>query len=242
MPTNNHLNSSDNNKVYCLIPCYNEGRNLDELLPEIQQYNKNYFPVVINDCSSDNTAEVASKYKAIEINLPINLGVGGAIQTGLLYAKQKNGNYAVKIDGDGQHNPSDIEALLKPLIEGKADIVVGSRFLEKDVGFKSTFFRIMGIKILQIVTRFLTGSTITDPTSGFRAYNSKAIKFMSENYPSFDYPEPEEVILAAKNNLRILEIPVKMRNRKYGTSSISFYGSFYYMAKVILSMIFIKIR
>ena len=241
MPTNN-LNSSDNNKVYCLIPCYNEGKNLEELLPEIQQCNKNYFPIVINDHSSDNTAEVASNHKAIVINLPINLGVGGAIQTGLLYANHNNGNYAVKIDGDGQHNPSDIEALLKPLIEGKADIVIGSRFLEKDEGFKSTFFRIMGIKILQTVTRFLIGSTITDPTSGFRAYNNKAIKFMSENYPNFDYPEPEEVILAAKNNLRIMEIPVKMRNRKYGTSSISFYGSFYYMAKVILSMIFIKIR
>lgn len=242
MLTNNSTNSSSDNQIYCLIPCYNEGGNLDELLPEIKQCNENYFPVVINDHSSDNTQEVALKNKATVINLPINLGVGGAVQTGLQYVKQHNGAYAVKIDGDGQHNPSDLKNLLKPLIEGEADIVIGSRFINQCEGFKSTFFRRQGIKILQLFTKLLSGNSITDPTSGYRAYNSKAIEFMAENYPSFDYPEPEEVILAAKNNLRIKEVPVLMRNRCHGTSSISFFGSFYYMAKVILAMLFIKIR
>ena len=108
--------------------------------------------------------------------------------------------------------------------------------------FRSTFIRRLGIKLLQFICYFLTKQSITDPTSGFRAYNSKALAFMTENYPSFDYPEPEEAILASKNGLRLAEIPVKMRERTTGKSSISFYGSFYYMIKVILSMFFIKLR
>ncbi len=242
MTINNNTNSLKGNQIYCIIPCYNEGKSLVELLPEIKQCNKDYFPIVINDHSSDNTTEVASNHNVIIIDLPINLGVGGAVQTGLQYANQNNGNYAVKIDGDGQHNPSDIEKLLLPIMNGEADIVIGSRFLANSDGFKSTFFRRQGIKLLQLITKLLTGNNITDPTSGFRAYNRKALEYMSENYPCFDYPEPEEVILAAKNNLKIAEVPVIMRNRQHGTSSISFYGSFYYMAKVILSMLFIKIR
>lgn len=229
--------------IYIIIPCYNEEADITNLLCEIEKISKDYKPVVVNDCSTDNTYNVAKSYSnAIVIDLPINLGVGGAVQTGLKYADNVLADYAIKVDGDGQHNPSDIQNLLKPLFNNEADIVIGSRFLEESSGFKSTLFRRLGIRVLQFVCKLLTGKTITDPTSGFRAYNSKAIRFMSENYPSFDYPEPEELILATKNNLRISEIPVIMRNRQHGKSSISFYGSFYYMVKVILSMLFIKIR
>lgn len=229
--------------IFLIIPCFNEENNICSLLDEILSLSLDLRIIVVNDCSQDNTLEKVSKYKNVTVfDLPINLGVGGAVQTGLMYSKQHNADIAIKIDGDGQHNPSDIENLLRPIIAGEADIVIGSRFTQGSEGFKSTFFRRQGIKILQSITRLLTGNTITDPTSGFRAYNSKAIEFMAENYPSFDYPEPEEVILAAKNNLKVSEVSVVMRERQHGTSSISFYGSFYYMAKVILSMLFIRIR
>lgn len=235
------------NHIYILIPCYNEEGNIKEVLEEIRRASDfscdNWLSVVVNDCSTDNTKIEAEKTLNTKVlNLPVNLGVGGAVQTGFIFCSQKEADFVVKLDGDGQHSPSDIVLLLKPLAEGKADIVIGSRFLDNNEGFKSTLFRRLGIKMLQIACLLLTKQKISDPTSGFRAYNAKALAFMTENYPSFDYPEPEEVVLAVKNNLRIMEIPVKMRERKAGKSSISFYGSFYYMIKVILSMFFIKLR
>lgn len=235
-------------KLYIIIPCYNEEGNIKELLNEIEVLtNSNtsfeWKIVVVNDCSTDKTSSEANEYKnTVVLNLPVNLGVGGAVQTGLIYAANNKADYAIKVDGDGQHDPADIKSLLEPLIDNKADIVIGSRNLSEKEGFKSTFFRRLGSKILQFLCRILTSQTITDPTSGFRAYNKKAIEFMNDNYPSFDYPEPEEVVLACENGFKLVEVPVKMRERKKGTSSISFYGSFYYMFKVILSMIFIKIR
>lgn len=235
-------------KLFIIIPCHNEEGNLKELLKEIEELSKNnslldWQIVVVNDCSSDNTSFEANEYKdAVVLDLPVNLGVGGAVQTGLIYAAYNKADYAIKVDGDGQHDPCEINSLITPLLENKADIVIGSRYLNAVDGFKSTFFRRQGSKILQILCRILTGQRITDPTSGFRAYNKKAIEFMCENYPSFDYPEPEEVVLACENDFKLVEVPVKMRERKKGLSSISFYGSFYYMMKVILSMFFIKIR
>ena len=235
------------NRIYLIIPCYNEEGSIKDLLEEIKKASSCssdiWQSVVVNDCSSDNTSTEASKFSDVKVlNLAVNLGVGGAVQTGFLYSSEHKADYVIKIDGDGQHDPSDIESLLKPLIEDKADVVIGSRFLDYRVGFKSSFFRRLGIKLLECVCKLLTGQKVTDPTSGYRAYNAKALAFMTDNYPSFDYPEPEEVVLAVKNNLRIVEIPVKMRERKAGKSSISFYGSFYYMIKVILSMFFIKLR
>ena len=243
----NMINSPSMNNIYIIIPCYNEEGCIKEVLEEIEEASKEssdfWQTVVINDFSTDNTRLEASKISnTIVLNLDVNLGVGGAVQTGLIYSNQKEADYVLKLDGDGQHNPTEIINLLKPLFEDKADIVIGSRFLDENNGFKSTILRRLGIKVLQFVCKFLIKQRITDPTSGFRAYNSKALRFMAENYPSFDYPEPEEVVLAAKNDLRLLEVPVRMRERKAGKSSISFYGSFYYMIKVILSMFFIKLR
>ena len=242
-----HPQPTTMNNVFIVIPCYNEEGCIKKLLEEIKEVSQgsSYFlqPVVVNDCSLDNTSLEASKIsEAVVLNHAVNLGVGGAVQTGFIYSSQHNAEYVVKLDGDGQHNPSDLISLIKPLMDGKADIVIGSRFLENREGYKSSFFRRLGIKMLEFVCKLLTRQKITDPTSGYRAYNSKALAFMTENYPSFDYPEPEEVVLAAKNNLSILEVPVVMRERKTGKSSISFYGSFYYMIKVILAMFFIKLR
>ncbi len=236
------------NNTFIIIPCYNEEENIKEVLKEIKifydSFNMSNFQIiVINDCSTDNTLKTAKEISDIKVlDLPINLGIGGAVQTGFLYSESENASYAIKIDGDGQHDPNNLKDLLIPLIEDNADIVIGSRFLDNNKGFKSTFLRRIGIKILQFFCILLTGKRITDPTSGYRAYNKKAIKFMTNNYPSFDYPEPEEVILAIKNDLRIVEVPTIMRERKKGKSSIAFYGSIYYMIKVILSMIFTKLR
>ncbi len=233
--------------IFLIIPCYNEEGNIKKLLDEINEvldYSVyNWQVVVVNDCSSDNTYKIASETKKIVVlNLPLNLGVGGAVQTGFIYAKKKNADYVIKIDGDGQHNPKDINKLITPIIDGKADIIIGSRFLTVNDGFKTSFFRKIGILFLQLACKILTSQKITDPTSGFRAYNKKALAFMAENYPCFDYPEPEEVVLANENDLNIVEVPVKMREREKGKSSISFYVSFYYMIKVIISMVFIKMR
>lgn len=231
------------NKCYIIIPCFNEEENIKALLQEIKTISQDYRIVVINDCSQDNTIERASEIENITLlNLPINLGVGGAVQAGLRFALEKHADFAVKIDGDGQHDPSYIQKVLEPLLNNEADIIIGSRFLATNDGYKSTFSRRLGIKILQKLYSALTGEKITDPTSGLRAYNKKALEFMAENYPSFDYPEPEEAILAVKNGLRLKEIPVIMRERKNGRSSISPLGSIYYMIKVIISMIFIRLR
>ncbi len=234
-------------KIIIIIPCYNEEGNIKELLEEIKNTSKNttdiWQPVVINDCSTDNTSVEASNFKGtIVLNLPVNLGIGSAVQTGLLFAKKNNADYAIKLDGDGQHNPEEINSLITPLAEKKADISIGSRFIEKNNGYRSSFLRRIGIKIIEFVCRILIKERITDPTSGFRAYNKKAIEFMCENYPSFDYPEPEELVLSAKNDIKLIEIPVKMRERKRGKSSITFYNSFYYMLKVILAMVITALR
>ena len=231
-------------KINLIIPCFNEENNIGNLLHEIENlHNSRFHSIIINDCSTDHTSFIARKDINTEvIDLPINLGVGGAVQTGFILTQKEDAEFAIKLDGDGQHNPEYIEKLIKPLTENQADIVIGSRFLEKNSGYKSTMLRRLGIKILQITCKILTGLTITDPTSGFRAYNKKSIDFMAENYPNFDYPEPEEIILASKNKLRILEIPIIMRPRMFGESNITNLGSLYYMIKVILTMIFIKLR
>lgn len=235
-------------RIFIIIPCYNEEGNIKDLLEEIKtlsQTSSNHIfeTIIVNDCSTDQTATEASNFEnTVVLNLPINLGIGGAVQTGIIYACNNNADYAVKVDGDGQHNPSEIMNLIKPLIQNEADISIGSRFITENNGFKSTFFRRLGIKILQFVCRILTGLKFTDPTSGYRAYNKKALEFMYENYPGFDYPEPEEIVLSTKKGLKIIEVPVKMRERKKGKSSISFYGSIYYMMKVILAMFVTSIR
>lgn len=229
--------------IFLIIPCYNEQGNIRSLLEEIRVLHPFVKPVVINDCSTDNTIDEASKvFDTTVISLPVNLGVGGAVQTGFIYSTEHKAQIAVKIDGDGQHAPSDLKKLLTAIENNEADIIIGSRFLENNNGFKSSFARRLGIRLLQKLCKILIGQTITDPTSGYRAYNKKALEFMAENYPSFDYPEPEELVLASRNHLRIAEIPVTMRERQNGTSSIGFWGSAYYMIKVVISMLFISLR
>ncbi|PKL48474.1 MAG: glycosyl transferase family 2 [Candidatus Riflebacteria bacterium HGW-Riflebacteria-2] len=231
-------------KKLLIVPCYNEESCIGGTLQELSQViDRDFKILVINDGSEDATSEQASNTNmALVIDLPVNLGVGGAVQTGLKYAQNKNMEIAVKFDGDGQHDPNSIAELIQPLKDDIADIVIGSRFMNSNQGYQSTFWRRIGIKFFEIICHLLTGKKITDPTSGLRAYNRKAIKFMSSHYPSFDYPEPEEIILAHKNNLRIKEVPAVMRDRQAGSSTISSALSVYYMCKVTLAMLFIAMR
>lgn len=231
------MGKTDKKKLLAIVPAYNEEENIAGVIGTLANYFELFDIVVINDGSTDNTAAIAEQTKkATVINLPCNLGIGGAVQTGFKFAQRKNYDIAFQFDGDGQHSAGDIKTIIDPILMGKADIVIGSRFIKNDDGFKSTFMRRVGIIFFKYLNVLLIRQRITDNTSGFRAFNKKSIIFFSSNYPT-DYPEPEAVILAGKNNLRMKEVPVKMKERIGGESSISGFGSTYYMIKVTLSIL-----
>jgi glycosyltransferase involved in cell wall biosynthesis len=231
-------------KIAVVIPCYNEQDSIANVLSEIKsiphQTNYSLTPVVINDCSKDNTLDVLKNSGCIYLDLPVNLGIGGAVQTGFKYAFRNGFDIAVQLDGDGQHPAQEIARLIEPILEGKSDIVIGSRFIEKE-GFQSTYLRRFGINYFKRLNKLFVGLTITDSTSGFRAINRSALELVCNYYPD-EYPEPEAIILYALNELKIAEIPVVMRERQGGVSSISSYKSIYYMIKVSLAMFFIYLR
>ena len=225
-------------KLLFIIPAYNEADNLNNLISKIVADYPQYDYIVINDGSTDRTQEICREHGFNCIDLPINLGIGGAVQTGYRYALEHNADIAVQIDGDGQHDIGDIEHVVKPIIDGIADVAIGSRFVsgrDKTGEFRSTGMRRMGIRWLSGLIRFLTGKKIYDVTSGFRAVNKKYISYFSKNY-SVDYPEPEAIVAAAENGAEIVEIPVIMHERENGKSSIGFWSAGYYMIKVTLSL------
>ena len=229
------------NKIALLIPCYNEEACIENLIKSVVDSLPEVYLVIVNDCSKDNTARIVRRAAegndhVVLLDLPINLGIGGAVQTAFRYAARNGFDYAVKVDGDGQHPIDQLPQLLAPLKDNSADMVIGSRFLEKE-GFQSTFFRRIGINFFRLLNSLLIGQKITDNTSGFRAYNRKAICFAEEYYPAFDYPEPEEVILMAKNGFRVKEVPTRMLCRQGGVSSISPIKAAYYMLKVCFSVL-----
>lgn len=230
-------------KTAILVPCYNEERNIPGVVAALKKHVPEMDIIIINDCSTDNSSAVASAcgVKTV-LNLPVNLGIGGGVQTGLKYAHRNGYQLAVKFDGDGQHKAENISKLLLPITTGKADVVIGSRFCEKHEGFKSTFLRQIGIKMFFIVNSILVRQKITDNTSGFRAYNRRALSFLARRYPSFDYPEPEEVILLGRNGFKMEEIFTDMNPRQGGVSSISPMKSVYYMIKVMFAIIMVAIR
>jgi glycosyltransferase involved in cell wall biosynthesis len=224
-------------RILIIIPAYNEEKNISAVIHSLKAENNDFHCVVINDGSKDNTqSEAESTNLATVIQLPSNLGIGGAVQTGFKFALYNNFDYAIQFDGDGQHLATEIEKLLYPLKEKTCDACIGSRFKIKTSGFQSTFMRRIGIKIFEYLTSVLTNQKITDSTSGFRAYNKECIKFLASNYPT-DYPEPETVILLGKNGFTVTEVSVEMAERQGGESSISGLKSAYYMIKVSLSMI-----
>lgn len=227
------------NRLLVIIPAYNEASNIADVVLRVQKAtdtlsNIRATVLVVNDGSTDSTSDCACATGAIVLDLPYNLGIGGAVQCGFRYARDKKFDMAIQIDGDGQHDPSFIYKLLSPLQEGTADMVIGSRFLHRE-GFQSTWLRRVGIRIFEWVNSAIIGQRITDNTSGFRAYNKQAIALLAEEYPS-DYPEPEAVIVLGLRGFKIFETPVVMRERQGGISSIGSMSSVYYMAKVLLAI------
>ena len=227
------------NRVLIIIPAYNEAENIERVVDNIIENFPQYDYIVINDGSRDNTRDICKQRGYHFLNLSINLGIGGAVQTGYKYAKDKDYDVAVQIDGDGQHDISYLEKMLPYLESGEADIVIGSRFINKE-GFQSSAARRTGIKILSALIWVCTGCKVKDVTSGFRAVNKKYIKIYAENYPN-DYPEPEAIVSAVMHGGILKEYPVVMREREKGTSSINFVKSIYYMIKVTLAIMVCRI-
>lgn len=227
-------------KKLVIIPAYNESASIEKTVREIQNKAKEFDYVIINDCSKDNTKQICEENGFNFIDLPINLGIGGAVQTGYRYAYRKGYDMAVQVDGDGQHNPEFLEKMADYMTETGADMVIGSRFIEKQ-GFQSSGTRRIGIKYFTILIKILTGKTITDPTSGLRLVNRDIIKMFAYDYPK-DYPEPESTVAVLRRKKKVEEIPVIMRERDGGVSSISMKKSVYYMIKVSLAILIERIR
>lgn len=223
-------------KSLIIIPAYNEEKNIKNTVSKIVELNNpNIDYIVINDGSTDKTLQILINNNYNFIDLPTNLGIGGAVQTGYKYALYHDYDIAIQFDGDGQHNSEYIDNLIEEIERGN-DLVIGSRFINKSNGFKSTKLRRFGSIILSTLIKLCTKEKITDSTSGFRACNKKIIALFSEDYPN-DYPEPDTIVKIIKNKLTVKEIPVVMNERKEGKSSINVIKSIYYMIKVCLSII-----
>ena len=227
-------------KKLVIIPAYNERGNIVKTVRDIIENAPSFDYVVINDCSKDDTRAICEKHGFHVVNLPVNLGIGGGVQTGYLYAMQEGYDIAVQFDGDGQHNGRYLEMMADKLEEEKLDMLIGSRFIENE-GFQSSFMRRVGIRYFTGLIRLLTGTTITDPTSGMRMVNRRVISMFAGEYPK-DYPEPESVVVALKRGCKVKEVPVVMNEREEGVSSISMKNSVYYMIKVSLAVILAAIR
>lgn len=224
-----------NMKKLIIIPAYNESANIENTVKDIVNNAPGFDYVIINDCSTDNTLEICERNGFNVVNLPLNLGIGGAVQTGYRYAYNNGYDIAVQVDGDGQHDPAFLEKMAETMLAENADMLIGSRFIEKE-GFQTSRARRMGITYFSWLIKLFTRKKITDPTSGLRMINSDIIKVFAESYPR-DYPEPESVVHVIRLGRNVKEIPVIMRERQGGKSSIRFFSSIYYMIKVTVAIL-----
>lgn len=222
-------------KTLIIIPAYNESENICTLVDGIIQQYPQYDYLIIDDCSTDSTKKICKEKQYNYVSLCTNLGIGGGVQTGYIYASENNYDITVQIDGDGQHDPAYIGSLIDALVNENADMVVGSRFIENQ-GFQTTGSRRLGIKIINFTIGICTGLKITDATSGFRICSKRMTRFFADNYAQ-DYPEPEAIVAATLNGYKVIERPVVMRERQAGTSSINPIKSIYYMVKVIFAIL-----
>jgi glycosyltransferase involved in cell wall biosynthesis len=221
-------------RCIAVVPALNEEKNIGRVLDELRAFDPTLEVVVVSDGSVDATGDVAAAHGAHVIRLPFNLGIGGAVQTGFRYAWESGFDLVVRCDGDGQHDPFELPKVLAPVLAGDADIAVGSRFTGA-AGYRSSATRRVGIRILAAVVSVIARQRVTDTTSGFQAMNRKALGLFAADYPH-DYPEVESIVMTVKHRLRLLEVPVAMREREHGTSSITAIRSVYYMAKVLLAV------
>lgn len=227
-------------KLLVVIPAYNEAGNIEKTILDLREYFANADYLVINDCSTDDTLDILKRLNVKYIDLPINLGIGGAVQTGFKYAKEHNYDIAIQFDGDGQHDAKYLNNLIEPLINCTANGTIGSRFVNNQ-GFQSTALRRIGINYFSFLVKSICHFEIKDATSGMRACDRKLIDLFSESYAQ-DFPEPEAIVQAGLNGATLVEVPVEMRERLAGKSSINAMGSIYYMIKVTLALILTKIK
>lgn len=223
-----------------IIPAFNERDSIVNTILDIKENAPDFDYIVINDCSTDDTLQICKKNGINVLDLPINLGIGGAVQTGYLYALKNNYDIAVQFDGDGQHDAKFLDHMVSVLTEQQADMVIGSRFIDNE-GFQSSGIRRLGIRFFAFLTGMLFGKKITDATSGMRMCNRKVIEYFVKNYPR-DYPEPETVCRLLRKKCKVIEVPVIMRERNAGVSSISMKKSIYYMVKVSLAILIERMR
>ncbi len=240
------MNKVHYNKILMIVPAYNEEESIKETYQSVVNYNslhknKTLDILVVNDGSTDCTKQILEDNNIPHVNLIHNLGIGGAVQTGYKYALEHGYDYAVQFDGDGQHDINYIETILQPLKKGQADLCIGSRFIDDTSDFKSTGARRAGIKIISFLIQLFAHIKVTDPTSGFRAANRKVIEHFANSYPR-EYPEPESIVNLTRLNYRIVERPVKMKERIGGVSSIRAWKTVYYMVNVGLSIIVTSLK
>ncbi|MBQ9347760.1 MAG: glycosyltransferase family 2 protein [Oscillibacter sp.] len=222
-------------KTLVIIPAWNEEDNLLNTVRDLQENGEKIDLLVVNDCSTDGTAALLRENGIPFLDLPVNLGIGGGVQSGYRYALERGYDIAVQFDGDGQHMGAYLSALLAPIQAGRADYTIGSRFLEGE-GFQSSALRRLGIRFLSGLIDALCGVKVLDATSGMRAVNRDLIALFAADYPQ-DYPEPEAILAAGLRGYRVEEVPVRMRERQGGVSSINPVRSVYYMIKVSLALV-----
>jgi glycosyltransferase involved in cell wall biosynthesis len=221
-------------RCLAIVPAYNEEASVGSVIHELRALEPDLEMVVVDDGSSDRTAAVAASAGARVVSLPFNVGIGGAVQTGYQYALEHGFELAIQVDGDGQHDPSEIAAVLEPVLDGRADLAVGTRFA-KGGGYRGTPVRRVGIRIFAAIVSLMVGQRVSDTTSGFRAVNRKALRLFAAEYPH-DYPEVESILVLSRHGLRMVEVPVQMRVRETGNSSITTLRAAYYMIKVLLAL------
>jgi glycosyltransferase involved in cell wall biosynthesis len=221
-------------RCLAIVPAFNEAESIAEVVAEIHDHDEDIEVLVVDDGSTDATAAVAESAGARVLRLPVNIGIGGAVQAGYLYAFERGFDFAVQIDGDGQHDARDVGRLLEPITSGRADVAVGSRFAGTR-SYRAPLARRVGIELFAALVSLRVGQRMTDTTSGFRAVNRRGIRLFAADY-AHDYPEVEALVTAARGDLRVCEVPVEMRHRAAGRSSITTIRSFYYVVKVLLAL------
>jgi len=226
---------SEGSLYLAVVPAYNESETIVGVVEALREYAPRFDTLVVDDGSTDGTDVLASRAGARVLKLPFNVGIGGAVQTGFVYAREHGYDFLAQVDGDGQHDSVELERLIAAMEEDAVDMVCGSRFLTDDHHYPAPISRRTGIHIFSFLLSRIVGMRVSDPTSGFRLYNRRAIELFAGNYPH-DYPEVEAVLLLHRHRLRMREIPVRMYTRGGGVSSIGTGKSAYYMVKVLLAL------
>jgi glycosyltransferase involved in cell wall biosynthesis len=227
--------------VVAIVPAWNEAAAIGGVVDEVLAFDPTIHVVVVDDASDDETASVAQRHGAKVLPLLFNVGIGGAVQTGFRYARDEGYEIAVRLDGDGQHDASELGKLIGPVRAGEADLVIGSRFVDPGGTYRPPFARRMGIRVFARLVSLLGGQKVTDTTSGFSAMNRAGIELFALEYPH-DYPEVEATLVALRSGLRLTQVQVEMRERQTGSSSITFVRSLYYIVKVMLALLVASLR